>query len=87
MLLIAGIRQAIAISDGVPTGQWGKLLFTKVLLFLLIVAPLGAYHNRSLKRAAAGESETPALTKYLYIELGAVLLVMLLAARLAQTSI
>jgi len=87
VLLISGIRQAIAISDGVPSGQWGKLLFTKVLLFLLVVAPLGAYHNLSLKRAATGESEVPALTKYLYVELGAVLLVMLLAARLAQTSI
>ena len=87
VLLISGVRQAIAISDGVPSGQWGKLLFTKVLLFGLIVAPLGAYHNRSLKRASTGESEPPALTKYLYIELGAILLVMLLAARLAQTSI
>jgi len=87
VLLISGIRQAIAISDGVPAGQWGKLLFTKVLLFLLIVAPLGAYHNRSLKSAATGGTETPSLTKYLYVELGALLLVMLLAARLAQTSI
>lgn len=87
VLLISGIRQAVAISDGMPAGQWGKLLFAKVLLFVIVVAPLGAYHNRSLKRASEGESEPPALTTYLYVELGAVLLVMLLAARLAQTSI
>ena len=87
VLIISGTRQAIAISDGVPSGQWGKLLFAKVILFLIIVAPLGAYHNRTLKRAAAGESDPPALTTYLYVELGAILLVMLLAARLAQTSI
>jgi putative copper export protein len=87
VLLISGVRQAIAISDGVPSGQWGKLLFVKVILFLVIVAPLGAHHNRTLKRAGTGESDPPALTTYLYVELGAVLLVMLLAARLAQTSI
>jgi putative copper export protein len=87
VLIISGTRQAIAISDGVPSGQWGKLLFAKVILFLVIVAPLGAYHNRTLKRAAAGESDAPSLTTYLYVELGAILLVMLLAARLAQTSI
>lgn len=87
VLIVSGTRQAIAISDGVPSGQWGKLLFAKVILFLVIVAPLGAYHNRTLKRAAAGESDAPSLTTYLYVELGAILLVMLLAARLAQTSI
>jgi putative copper export protein/methionine-rich copper-binding protein CopC len=87
VLLISGTRQAIAISDGVPSGQWGKLLFAKVILFLIIVAPLGAYHNRTLKRAGTGESDPPALTTYLYVELGAILLVMLLAARLAQTPI
>lgn len=87
VLLISGIRQAVAISDGIPGGQWGKLLFAKVLLFVVVVAPLGAFHNRSLKRSSDGESDPPALTTYLYVELGAVLLVMLLAARLAQTAI
>lgn len=87
ILIISGTRQAIAISDGVPDGVWGRYLVTKLFITALCVAPFGVFHHLAIKRARAGGASWPVLRKTVWLESVGVVLAMLAGVVLAATAL
>lgn len=77
LAVISGTRQAIAIADGVPGGTWGTVLFVKLGIVALAVAPFGIFHHLAIKFATQTDgTPAPTLRTTLTLEtVGAVLTV------------
>ena len=86
VLVISGTRQAIAISDGVPHGVWGRYLMAKLFIVAFCVAPFGVFHHLAIKRARAGGAPWPVLRKTVWLECVGVALAMLAGVVLAATA-
>ena len=86
VLFISGARQAIAISDGLPHGVWGRYLMVKLFIAAFCVAPFGVFHHLAIRRARAGGASWPLLRKTVWLECAGVSLVMIAGAVLAATA-
>jgi putative copper export protein/methionine-rich copper-binding protein CopC len=86
VLVISGTRQAIAMSEGVPYGVWGRYLMVKLFIAALCVAPFGVFHHLAIKRAREGGAPWPVLRKTVWLECAGVSVVMLVGAVLAATA-
>lgn len=86
VLVISGTRQAVAISEGLPHGVWGRYLMIKLFLAALCVAPFGVFHHLAIKRARAGGAAWPVLRKTVWLECCGMTLVMVAGVVLAATA-